>query len=79
MRCEPVRPAETVLDVPMTVVRLMAAATPIGIPMPMVRNGTRKMPPPMPRVAPSPPATVPAARTMKTRKGVMIGIALQQR
>src|SRR5678815_4624522 len=74
MRCDPVRPADTVLDVPMTVVRLMAAATPIGIPMPSVRNGTRKIPPPIPRVEPRAPATVPAARMISTRIGVMTGI-----
>src|SRR4051812_44640246 len=74
MRRDPVRPADTVLDVPMTVVRLMAAATPIGIPMPSVRNGTRKIPPPIPRVDPRPPATVPAARMISTRIGVTTGI-----
>ena len=46
--CLPVRPADTELDVAITVVRLIAAAACSGKLSPRFRNGTRKMPPPMP-------------------------------
>src|SRR6266850_37752 len=74
IKCLPVRPAETELDVAITVVRLIAAATVNGKLRPRLRNGTRNTPPPMPRRAPRPPATAPAAKMIRASAGVTIGI-----
>ncbi len=71
--CLPARPAETVLDVAITVVRLIAAAIVIGKLNPRLRNGTRKMPPPRPSSAPSAPATVPATKMISASAGVTGG------
>ena len=46
--CLPARLADTELEVAMTVVRLIAAATLKGKPRTRLRNGTRKTPPPQP-------------------------------
>ena len=72
MRFFPVVPAETALDVAMTVMRLVAIEISYGSPSPMFRKGTRKTPPPMPSSAPRAPATAPAAMTINTRTGVMM-------
>ena len=70
----PARPAVTVLDVAITVARLIAAATVIGKPSARFSSGTRNTPPPMPSEAPSPPATAPAAKMMAARSGVTTGM-----
>src|SRR5579872_2728172 len=59
----PARPAETTLDVAITVMSPVAAATLKSMPRPAFRNGTRNTPPPMPSSEPSAPATDPAATT----------------
>src|SRR5262249_15154716 len=59
----PALPADTALDVAMTVMSPVAAATLKSIPSPALRNGTRKTPPPMPSSDPSAPATDPATTT----------------
>ena len=63
---------DTTLEVAITVMRLVATAILIGRPITVLRNGTRKTPPPMPRSAPRPPATAPAAITTAMVSGVMI-------
>src|SRR3954454_13789075 len=72
--CLPARPADTVLDVAITVVRLIAAAALNGNPRPRLRNGTRKTPPPRPSSAPRLPATAPAAKMISTSDAVTTGI-----
>ena len=72
IRLRPAVLTDTTLDVAMTVIRLVATAILIGSPMTVLRNGTRKTPPPMPSSAPRPPATAPAAITTAMVSGVMI-------
>src|SRR3954462_13024087 len=74
IRCLPALPADTVLDVAMTVVRLIAAAALNGNPRPRLGNGTRKTPPPRPSSAPRLPATAPAAKMISTSEAVTTGI-----
>jgi hypothetical protein len=69
--CRPARPADTELEVAITVDKLMAAADLIGNPNVRLRNGTRKTPPPIPSSAPSVPAPVPAAKMRRARMGVI--------
>src|SRR5262249_24421799 len=66
----PARAADTELDVAITVVRLIAAATVIGRPSTRFRKGTTKMPPPRPSVAPKAPAATPAIRMTRVSPGV---------
>jgi hypothetical protein len=73
MSCSPARPAETELDVAMTVARLMAAADFNGNPSARCRNGTRNTPPPMPSSAPRPPASTPAPSITNARETVTMG------
>src|SRR5438876_2609746 len=73
IKCCPALPAVTVLDVAITVARLMPAATPIGSPSPRLRSGTRKMPPPRPSRAPRLPAAAPATKMISETKGVTCG------
>jgi len=47
-----------VVDVAITVARLIAAAAVIEKPSPRLRSGTRKTPPPMPSAAPRIPAAM---------------------
>src|SRR5687767_5775758 len=55
--------ADTALDVAMTVVSEIPAASRNGRPTIRVRNGTRKAPPPIPSIAPNAPEIAPAAIT----------------
>ena len=71
--CLPARPADTVLDVAMTVVRLIAAAALNEKPRTSFRKGTRKTPPPSPRAMPRPPAMAPAAKIRTATPAVMGG------
>src|SRR5438105_4371668 len=73
--CLPARPADTLLDVAITVVRLMAAAAVNGNPRTRFRNGTRKTPPPRPSSAPRLPETAPAAKMIAASEAVTIGNA----
>ena len=72
--CLPARPADTVLDVAITVVRLIAAATVKGNPITRLRNGTRNTPPPSPSNAPRLPAMVPAAKMISASETLTAGI-----
>src|SRR5262249_48249459 len=72
--CSPLRPADTELDVAMTVARLMAAALRRGRPSATFRSGTRKTPPPMPRSAPTLPAAAPETKTIAARANETTGI-----
>ncbi len=76
--CLPARPAETVLDVAMTVVRLIAAAALNGKPSTRLRKGTRNTPPPSPSSAPRPPAMVPAAKMISASVAVTTGIRISE-
>src|SRR5439155_3095737 len=67
MSRRPAVPADTALDVAITVIRLNAAAFLKSRPSAALRNGTRNTPPPMPSSAPSEPATAPAPMTDETR------------
>jgi hypothetical protein len=72
--CLPARAADTELDVAITVVKLMAAATVNGRCRARLRKGTSSTPPPMPSSAPKPPETAPAAKMIAARRGVTTGI-----
>src|SRR5215475_1291614 len=74
MSCSPLRPAETELDVAMTVVRLIAAALRRGTPRATLSSGTRNTPPPMPRSAPTPPAAAPDTKMIAARANETTGI-----
>ena len=74
IRCLPARPADTVLDVAITVVRLIAAAAPKGKPSTRFRNGTRKTPPPRPSSAPSAPEATPTPKMIDASASVRTGI-----
>src|SRR5262245_58568848 len=76
MSCVPLRAAETELDVAITVARLIAAAVLSWTPSARWRSGTRNTPPPIPRSAPTPPATTPDPNTMSASAGVNEGIRL---
>src|SRR5262249_20807774 len=77
MRCLPARPADTVLDVAMTVVRLIAAATLNGRPSPRFRKGTRNTTPPRPSTAPKTPEAVPAPKMINASVAVTAVIEAQ--
>ena len=70
----PAWPAETVLDVAMTVQRLIAAAVRSGKPSARFRSGTRKTPPPRPSIEPIDPASAPDPKMIKTSDSVTEGI-----
>src|SRR5262245_33007935 len=72
--CLPARPAETLLDVAITVVRLIAAAAVNGKPSTRLRNGTRKTPPPSPSSAPRLPEITPAVKMIAASEAVTTGI-----
>src|SRR4051812_10318769 len=75
--CLPARPADTVLEVAITVVRLIAAAAPNGNPRTRFRNGTRKTPPPSPSSAPSVPDAMPAPKMISASVAVTSGISVR--
>ena len=75
IRLSPRVPADTALDVAMTVTRLIAAAVLKSRPSAALRNGTRNTPPPRPSSAPRHPARAPAPMTIATMAGVRIGKA----
>src|SRR4051794_1815494 len=68
INCRPAVPADTALEVAMTVIRLTAAAILNSNPNPALRNGTRNTPPPRPRSDPMQPPTAPAAITASARE-----------
>src|SRR5262245_4712924 len=72
IRFRPAVLAETALDVPITVIKLVATATLIGRPTTVLRKGTRNTPPPMPRSAAKPPARIPEIMTDAITRGVMM-------
>jgi hypothetical protein len=72
--CWPARPADTELEVAITVVRLIAAAAVKGNPRTRLRNGTRNTPPPSPSSAPRPPDTAPTAKMISARVALTTGI-----
>src|SRR4051794_40216139 len=63
IRLRPAVFADTALDVAITVIRPVAAATRKSKPSPALSRGTRKTPPPMPSSDPSQPAVAPAPAT----------------
>src|SRR3954449_4575174 len=73
IRLRPAVPADTALDVAMTVTRLIAAATLKSMPRAAFRKGTRKTTPPIPSNEPRLPAAAPAAITIATTAGVTAG------
>src|ERR1041384_2751462 len=80
-RLRPAVFADTALDVAITVMSPVAAATLNSRPRPALRNGTRNTPPPMPSSEPRPPATAPAATTaaaVKTLIGCIVLIMFQR-
>src|SRR4029079_10165134 len=72
MRLRPVVPADTALDVAITVTRLTAAAVLKSSPSQALRKGTRNTPPPNPSSAPMHPATAPDAMMTATTDGVRV-------
>src|SRR5262252_276990 len=74
MSCSPLRPADTELDVAMTVVRLIAAALRRGSPRATLSRGTRNTPPPMPRSAPTLPAAAPDTKMIAASANETTGI-----
>src|SRR5436190_5107338 len=72
IKLRPAVPADTALDVAITVIRPVAAATLKSRPRPAFSSGTRNTPPPMPSSDPSPPAIAPAATTAAMTVGCII-------
>src|SRR5262245_13688188 len=72
--CSRLRAAETELDVAITVVKLIAAATGNENLRTRVRNGTRNTPPARPSSDPRPPANTPATKMAIASDAVTSGI-----
>src|SRR6187402_216179 len=77
MRFRPAVPAETALDVAITVMRPVAAATLKSSPKPTCSSGTRNTPPPIPSSDPRPPAMAPAATTAAITLGCIISAGIK--